>query len=217
MPLSSTERRYRAGDLIRRRGVEMEHPCEPCQRRGRQCFANSSTGICSENSSTGICSECYTFHRKCNLVVSRSTWKRLESEQERLKRDLERVEREKQRLQKRLQRVQNDERRLLSQELQSIEEMEGLEAAEADRLVETGPAVASGVEGSSSTTAARDPVRPNDQHEDEPGVQDAGQPGLDQVEFDQLDFDQMDSGDVDWSELMDLVDWGFDDETLRLA
>jgi hypothetical protein len=209
MPALSTERRHRIGEQLRRRGVEIHPPCRPCFRRDLRCFASSALGICSE---------CYTFHRRCSLTIPNATWQQLDLERERVERELERVEEERRELQRQLRHLQRDERRLLSREMASIEELEGLEATEAGGLVENGPAVSSGVEGSSSTTVARDPVRPVAQGENEPAVQGAGQPGLDQVEFGQLVFDdQMDSGDVDWSGLMDLADWDFDDETPRLV
>jgi hypothetical protein len=199
MPNSSTDRRYRAGDLIRRRGVEMPHPREPCQRRRLQCFASSSTGICSE---------CYTFHRKCSLTIPRSAWQQLDSEQERLKRDLERVTREKRRFQRRLRRVQNDERRLLAQELQSIEEMEDLEEADAQGPFENDPAVTSGVQGSSSAGGGSAVVDQQSRHDvsDQQTQADVFDwPTSPQV--DGFDFGQALEG-VDWSLVLADLDSG---------
>jgi hypothetical protein len=206
MPASSTDRRHRAGVLIRSRGVEMPYPCGSCERRSLRCFASASVGICSE---------CYTYHRKCSLTVPRATWKRLQSEQKRLKAELERLDQEKQRLnkkkqrvQKRLRRVQNNERRLLSHELHSIKEMEDLEKADENELSENDSAVASDVQGSSS---APDPVDANETDQNET---DLGAPSTDQPAFDPMSFENFDWS-FDPTSWLDLADSGFDDEILR--
>jgi hypothetical protein len=207
MPTSSTERRHRIGDQIRRRGVELRHPCSHCRQRGVQCVADSSTGTCAE---------CYTFHRKCNLVVPSSTWTQLVSEREQLEQELERVEEERRQLQKRLRDVVNNERRFLSREMASIEEMEALEAADAEGAIENGPVVDSGAGGSSLALAACGSSADNPLDLDaidlvpstkvDLGVQGVGPSGGGPIES----ADQIDFGDVAW---LDWANWDFVDET----
>lgn len=226
MPASSTDRRHRAGVLLRSSGVEMPYPCGPYERRSLRCFASSSVGICSE---------CYTYHRKCSLTVPRATWKRLQSEQKRLKLELERLGQEKQRInkkkqrvQKRLRRVQNDERRLLSHEMHSIKEMEDLEKAVENELSENDSAVASGVQGSSSAEGGSAVV--DQQAQSDVSDQQTQADVFDQQtqadvsdwptssQVDGFDFGQ-DLEGVDWSldptSWLDLPDLGFADEILR--
>jgi hypothetical protein len=174
----------------------------------------------------GICSECYTYHRRCTLAIPRATWRQLDENCERVERELERVEEKKRQLQAQLRRFRDDERRLISQEMASVREMEVLEEDEDDAFHENDPAVASGGQDSSS---APDPVRSTDLNEIDLNEIDLNEIGLNEIDLnetelgaqstDQPVFDPMDFANVDWSfdptNWLDLADLGFGDEILQ--
>jgi hypothetical protein len=159
----------------------------------------------------GICSECYTYHRRCTLAIPRATWRQLDENCERVERELVRVEEKKRQLQAQLRRFRDDERRLISQEMASVREMEVLEEDEDDAFHENDPAVASGGQDSSS---APDPVRSTDLNEIDLNETELGAQSTDQPAFDPMDF-----ANVDWSfdptNWLDLADLGFGDEILQ--
>ena len=131
---TSSERRHRAADRIRQRGLVMSSICSACQARGLGCFVDPESGICSE---------CYDHKRKCSLVVTDKDWKELDAKREQLERELEQTEEaisiysaKRLRLRKQLGLLSSREKEMLHHELESIDELEELKHKEAENVSE---------------------------------------------------------------------------------
>jgi len=144
---SSARRRALAAKILKF-GRVMPSPCSACRR---------SKTVCRVDRSSGRCAECIAKQRKCDLIVSDSecwssrllvlrvltfTGKKIDSERERIAKEIRETEEARQqleesllassskisRLRKQLDFVDDRERSLISRELSSIEEVERLEA-----------------------------------------------------------------------------------------
>ena len=151
MPKAKTNpsvRRRALATRVLQFGRVMPSPCSACRR---------SKTVCRVDRSSGRCAECIAKQRKCDLVVSDSecwssrlpvlrvltfTGKKIDSERERIAKEIRETEEARQqleesllassskisRLRKQLDFVDDRERSLISRELASIEEVECLEA-----------------------------------------------------------------------------------------
>src|SRR5436190_20559679 len=144
---SSARRRALAAKILKF-GRVMPSPCSACRR---------SKTVCCVDRSSGRCAECIAKQRKCDLIVLdsecwsscllvlrvlTSTGKKIDSERERIAKEIRETEEARQqleesllassskisRLRKQLDFVDDREHSLISRELSSIEEVERLEA-----------------------------------------------------------------------------------------
>ena len=151
MPKAKTNpsvRRRALATRVLQFGRVMPSPCSACRR---------SRTVCHVNRSSGRCAECIAKQRKCDLIVSDSecwssrllvlrvltfTGKKIDSERERIAKEIRETEEARQqleesllassskisRLRKQLDFVDDREHSLISRELASLEEVERLEA-----------------------------------------------------------------------------------------
>jgi len=110
----------------------MPTPCSRCKTEHIECRVDLATGNCAR---------CVGLGRKCDLLMSRADWARIESQKEKIRLELEAVDEEiaelviaqatrqqkKLRLRKQLGLLTDREKTAFASELRSIEELERLE------------------------------------------------------------------------------------------